>query len=62
MNKIEEIKRRIELKQQLIILTGQEIQALERVLIEIKAGDRVIPENRQPEPASPAQSSGVQGA
>jgi CTP-dependent riboflavin kinase len=41
MNREEEIKRRIELKRQLIILTEQEIKALESLL---KKADRVIPE------------------
>ena len=51
MNSKEIIKRRIELKKQLIMLTQKEIKELEEQLSKT-AGDRVIPENRQPEPAS----------
>lgn len=41
MNRKEEIKRRIELKRQLIILTEQEIRALESLL---KKADRLATE------------------
>lgn len=50
MTNEEELKRRIELKRQLVLLTVEEIWALEDELW--KMGDRVAPENRQPEPAS----------
>ena len=45
------IERKIELKRQLIRLTEIEIEVLEREL-QGKTGDRLITENRQPEPAS----------
>ena len=45
------IERKIELKRQLIKLTEIEIDALENEL-QRKTGDRLITENRQPEPAS----------
>lgn len=51
MNNKDELKRRIELKRQLIKLTEIEIDALENEL-QRKTGDRLITENRQPEPAS----------
>ena len=51
MNRKDELKRRIELKRQLIKLTEIEIEALEREL-QKQTGDRLITENRQPEPAS----------
>ena len=51
MTKKDELKRRIELKRQLIKLTEIEIEVLESEL-QRKAGDRLITENRQPEPAS----------
>ena len=51
MTKKDELKRRIELKRQLIRLTEIEIEVLESEL-QRKAGDRLITENRQPEPAS----------
>ena len=51
MNRKDELKRRIELKRQLIRLTEIEIEVLESEL-QRKAGDRLITENRQPEPAS----------
>ena len=51
MNRKDELKRRIELKRQLIKLTEIEIEVLESEL-QRKAGDRLITENRQPEPAS----------
>ncbi len=51
MTRQEELKRRIELKRQLIKLTTHEIEALEETLDKI-TGDRLITENRQPEPAS----------
>lgn len=47
MNEIDIIQRRIELKKQLIEITKAEIEELEKM-----AGDRLITENRQPEPAS----------
>ena len=50
MNRKDELKRRIELKRQLIKLTEIEIEALNAELQ--KTGDRLITENRQPEPAS----------
>jgi hypothetical protein len=50
MTKKDELKRRIELKRQLIKLTEIEIEAMKRELK--KTRDRVAPENRQPEPAS----------
>jgi hypothetical protein len=50
MTKKDELKRRIELKRQLIKLTEIEIEVLESELQ--KTGDRLITENRQPEPAS----------
>lgn len=50
MTKKDELKRRIELKRQLIRLTEIEIEAMKRELK--KTGDRLITENRQPEPAS----------
>ena len=50
MNRKDELKRRIELKRQLIRLTEIEIEAMKRELK--KAGDRLITKNRQPEPAS----------
>ena len=50
MNRKDELKRRIELKRQLIKLTEIEIEVLESELQ--KTGDRLITENRQPEPAS----------
>lgn len=50
----EYLKRKIELKNQLILLTEIEIAELEKALM----ADRVIPENRQPEPASAASSTG----
>lgn len=49
MNRNEIIKRRIELKKQLVMITRKEIKELEQ---QLKTRDRVIPENRQPEPAS----------
>jgi len=51
MNRKDELKRRIELKRQLIKLTEIEIEALNAEL-QNKTGDRLITENRQPEPAS----------
>jgi hypothetical protein len=51
MTEKETIKRRIEIKKQLIILTLDEIIELEKKL-NGKEGDRLITENRQPEPAS----------
>lgn len=51
MNRKDELKRRIELKRQLIKLTEIEIEVLESEL-QRKTGDRLITENRQPEPAS----------
>jgi hypothetical protein len=51
MNRKDELKRRIELKRQLIKLTEIEIEALESEL-QKQTGDRLITENRQPEPAS----------
>ena len=50
MNRKDELKRRIELKRQLIKLTEIEIEALNAEFK--KTGDRLITENRQPEPAS----------
>ena len=50
MNRKDELKRRIELKRQLIKLTEIEIEVLESELQ--KTRDRLITENRQPEPAS----------
>lgn len=54
MNKQEEIKRRIELKQQLIQLTVLEIKALRKVL-ENQAGDRLITENQHSGLAAPVK-------
>ena len=51
MNRKDELKRRIELKRQLIKLTEIEIEALNAEL-QNKTRDRLITENRQPEPAS----------